>query len=176
MTRPELATARFELWRPQASDLPELFGLTADEQTRRFLGSFAPDMGDSFARLHRNAGSWALHGYGTFMVREAGGDGSIIGNCGVFRSWRGLPGLDDVPEAGWIVRRDWWGQGVAGEVMAAVFAWFDAAHGSQRVACMIEQENTGSERLAARFSFVEYHRKVEEDGKAVVLYERMLPR
>lgn len=172
MSGPFLSTERFELWQPRPGDLSELFALTADDETRRFLGSFTPSMDDSFNRLHRNAGSWALHGYGTFMVRAKGGDGSIVGNCGVFRSWRGLPGLDDVPEAGWIVRRDWWGKGVASEVMAAVFAWFDATHGKQRIACMIDAGNLGSERIAARFGFAEYHRKDDGEGKVVVLYER----
>jgi len=171
MSGPLLTTARFELWRPQVGDLGGIFALTDDDETRRYLGSFTRDMGDSFARLHRNAGSWALHGYGVFMVR-AKGEADIIATCGVFRSWRGLPRLDDVAEAGWIVRRDWWGKGVAGEVMTAAFDWFDAAHGSQRIACMIEDGNAGSERLAARFGFAEYDRNVGEDGKTVVLYER----
>lgn len=175
MTAPVLTTDRFELWRPQLGDLPELYALTADDETRRFLGSFVPSEMDSFNRLHRNAGSWALHGYGTFMVRSKG-EAEIIGNCGVFRSHRGFGPeyrIDDVPEAGWIVRRDWWGKGVAGEVMAVALAWFDAAHGRQRVACMIEEGHAASDKVAQRLGFVRYGTHQGESGPAVVLYERI---
>ncbi len=169
---PLLVTERLELWQPCASDLPDLLALIEDEETRRFLGGRPASMQDVFERLHRNAGSWALHGYGTFLVR-ARGEGRIIGNCGVFRSWRGITGLDDVPEAGWIVHRDWWGKGVAGEVMRAVLAWFDQTHGSQRIGCMIEEGNAASERLAAALGFVEYGRhQPDGEARALVLYER----
>lgn len=166
-----LTTERYELWRPAIGDHESLYELTEAEETRRFLGGLQPDPGDSFARLHRNAGSWALHGYGTFMVRERGAE-QIIANCGVFRSWRGKPGLDDVPEAGWIVHKDHWGKGLAGEVMRAALAWFDAAHGPQRIGCMIEVGNVASERLAAALGFEEYQRETEGEERPLVLYER----
>jgi RimJ/RimL family protein N-acetyltransferase len=175
MTGPVLTSARLALWQPQLEDLPDLFDLTRSEETRRFLGSFVPSEMDAFNRLHRNAGSWALHGYGTFMVRRIGED-RIIGNCGVFRSHRGFGaglGLDDVPEAGWIVHRDCWGQGVAGEAMEAALAWFDAQHGRQRIAAMIEEGHAVSDALAGRLGFVRYGRHVPEGGQAVALYERL---
>lgn len=173
MTAALLTTARFELWQPALRDLPDLYALTLDDETRRFLGSFVPSEMDAFNRLHRNAGSWALHGYGTFMVRPRGQD-RIIANCGVFRSHRGFGhGLNDVAEAGWIVHKDHWGQGVAGEVMAAALAWFDATHGRQRIACMIEEGHAASDALAGKLGFVRYGRHQGETGPALVLYERL---
>ena len=172
MTGPFLVTERLELWQPQSSDLASLFALTEDEETRRFLGGRPASMQDSFERLLRNAGSWALHGYGTFQVRLKG-EAPIVANCGVFRSWRGLPGLDDVVEAGWIVHRDHWGKGIAGEVMQAVMDWFDRSHGHQRVACMIEEGNLASQRLAAALGFVEYGRhEAPDEPRPLVLYQR----
>ncbi|MGH6787856.1 MAG: GNAT family N-acetyltransferase, partial [Novosphingobium sp.] len=105
---PVLTTERFGLWRPAPSDLADLFELTRDEETRRFLGPLEPSEMDSFNRLLRNAGSWSLWGYGVFMVRRKG-EPRIVATCGVFRSHRGFgwsQGLDNVPEAGWIVHRD----------------------------------------------------------------------
>ena len=170
-----LTTARFELWRPQVGDLADLFELTRDDETRRFLGGFVPTEMDSFARLTRNAGSWALWGYGTFMVRRKG-EGRIVANCGVFRSHRGFgaeQGLDNVAEAGWIVHRDAWGQGLASEVMTAAMAWFDQTHGRQRVACMIEEGHGASEAIAAKLGFVRYGRQQPEEGAALGLWERV---
>lgn len=171
---PLLTTERLELWQPALRDLPDLCQLTLAEETRRFLGAFVPSEMDSFNRLHRNAGSWALHGYGTFMVRLKGQD-RIIANCGIFRSHRGFgaaAGLDDVPEAGWIVHQDHWGQGVAREAMEAALAWFDKAHGRQRIACMIEEGHAASDALAGKLGFVRYGQHQAEDGAVLVLYER----
>ena len=173
--KPLLTTARLELWQPQIGDLADLFELTYAEETRRFLGSFLPSEMDSFNRLHRNAGSWALHGYGTFMVRLKG-QGRIAANCGIFRSYRGFGpdlGLDDVPEAGWIVHQDYWGQGIAHEAMAAALAWFDDVHGQQRIACMIEQGHAASDALAGKLGFAEYARYQLEGDKPLVLNERL---
>jgi len=172
---PLLTTARYELWQPRADDLADLFDLTRDEETRRFLGGFVPSEADSFARLLRNAGSWALWGYGTFMVRRRG-EARIVANCGVFRSHRGFgaeQGLDNVPEAGWIVHRDAWGQGLASEVMPAALAWFDATHGRQRTACMIEEGHGASEAIAAKLGFVRYGTQQPDSGAALGLWERI---
>jgi len=174
VSAPVLTTARLELWQPGPGDLADLFDLTFAEETRRFLGQFVPTETDSFARLLRNAGSWSLWGYGTFMVRLKGTD-RIVANCGVFRSHRGFgadQGLDNVPEAGWIVHRDVWGQGVAREVMEAALAWFDQTHGRQRVACMIEEGHAASDRLAFKLGFVPYGRQESPGAAPLILYQR----
>ena len=156
----------------QPPDFAEFHALTLGDEMRRFLGNHTPNEADSFARLMRNAGSWALHGYGSFMVRRRGA-AQIIGNCGIFRSLRGFgKGLDDVPEAGWIIDRDYWRRGYAREAMVAALAWFDQEHGPQRVVCMIEEGNTVSQALAAKLGFTERGRHQPEDGPALVLYVR----
>lgn len=166
-----LVTERLELWQPVASDHADLCAMMESEVTRRFLGTWQPTPADMHARLLRNAGSWALYGYGTFMVRERG-QSTIVGNCGVFHSWRGLgTDFDDQPEAGWIIAADKAGQGYAGEVMQAVLAWFDAGHGPRRTVCMIDPANTASIRLADRFGYVPL-RDTEFGGDPIRLFER----
>jgi RimJ/RimL family protein N-acetyltransferase len=171
-----LTTERLELCQPAPNDLPDLYELTAHADTRRFLGGFEPSESDSFARLLRNAGSWALWGYGTFMVRLKG-DARIVANCGVFRSHRGFGadhGMDNVPEAGWIVHADHWGQGIAGDAMRAALAWFDATHGPQPIVCMIEQGHTVSELLAERLGFSAFgqHEAPNYADAPLALYRR----
>lgn len=168
---PLLKTDRFDLWRPVAGDLSQLCALIDNEETRRYLGPASAEKQPQFDRLMRNAGSWTLYGYGTFMVRPHG-MGDIIATCGVFHSWRGFGadvGMDDVPEAGWIVRHDWWGKGVAREAMEAALAWFDHEHGPKRIACMIEEGNVASQRVAARLGFVAYGTHQSDDGGKSVL-------
>ena len=174
MNAPVLTTERLELWRPQASDRADLLAMMTPAAVREFLGPAEASESDVFARQLRNAGSWALYGYGTFMVRETGGDGTIVGNCGVFRSFRGFgQGMDDVPEAGWILAEPAWGKGYAGEAMAAALAWFDREHGRQRVVCMIEEGHGASMTIAAKLGFIEYARHRPHEGRALVLYERL---
>jgi RimJ/RimL family protein N-acetyltransferase len=172
---PLLTTERFELWRPAATDLDDLVRLIAADETRAFLGPANPAPSAVYERLQRNAGSWALHGYGTFYVRERSGDGQIIANCGVFHSWRGFPEMDDVAEAGWIVRHDWWGKGVAGEVMTAALDWFAAARGPRTVVCMIEEGNARSHRVAQALDFMLCGTQILDDPEPrarVNLYQR----
>ena len=148
-------------------------------ETRRFLGPTDGSMMDTFTRLQRNAGSWALYGYGTFIVRLKGQQG-ILGSCGVFHSWRGFAsgsddkGMNDVPEAGWIINADHWGKGYAREAMDAALAWFDNEHGPQRITCMIEEGHTASQNLAAALGFTPYdhHFPDDDDATQLVLYQR----
>jgi RimJ/RimL family protein N-acetyltransferase len=169
---PFLRTARLELWRPQPTDVPGLVALVASEETRRFLGAQKPGAKPQFDRLLRHAGSWSFYGYGTLFARLPGED-AIVGSCGVFHSWRGFDrGMDDVPEAGWIIHRDHWGEGFAREAMRAILAWFDEAHGPRPVAAMIEDGNIASQKVAATLGFVEYGRQ-EYEGCPLILYERL---
>jgi RimJ/RimL family protein N-acetyltransferase len=57
--------------------------------------------------------------------------------------------------------------------MHAVMPWFDATHGRQRIACMIEQGHIASERLAARLGFTAYAAHQQPEEKPLVLYERL---
>lgn len=174
--KPILATERLELWRPRASDRPLLEAMMAPEPVRRFLGSMVPDPVDMHARLLRNAGSWSLYGYGTFMVRERGGE-AIIGNCGVFHSWRGLGAdFDDKPEAGWILAESHFGKGIAHEAMTAVLAWFDREHGPREVVCIIAPDNLPSTKLARKLGFEQTRlAQLPGTGEQVQLFSRTAP-
>jgi RimJ/RimL family protein N-acetyltransferase len=166
-----LTTERLELHQPQAADLAGVAAIMVPPAVRRFLGNREVSMADEFARFMRNAGSWALYGYGNFIVRERGTP-AVIGICGVFHSWRGFgQGLDDTPEVGWILAEPVWGRGYAGEAATAALAWFDRTHGPRRIACMIEPDNHASLALAARLGFVAYGEQ-DFDGSTVMLLQR----
>ncbi|WP_420381227.1 GNAT family N-acetyltransferase [Novosphingobium sp.] len=166
-----LTTARLELSQPVAADLAGVAAMVAPETVRRFLGNRPVDMAAEYARFARNAGSWALYGYGSFMVRERG-SAPIIGICGVFHSWRGFDqGFDDTPEIGWIIGDTAWGRGYATEAARAALAWFDHMQGPRRIACMIEQDNTPSFAIAARLGFVAYAQQ-DYGGRMLSLLQR----
>ena len=168
---PLLVTERLELWQPKRADEPEMFAIISDPRTGRHLGP-SSDRADHFTRFQRGGGSWFLHGYGSFTVRLKGRP-EVIGNCGVFHSYRGLgEDFDDMPEAGWILTADHVGEGLAGEAMRAALTWFDAEHGPRPVLCMISPENGRSIALAERLGFAPTRRAELPDGEEVQLFAR----
>jgi RimJ/RimL family protein N-acetyltransferase len=171
---PLLVTERLELWRPAKGDREALLAIVSDPETNRFLGR-GHDAADHFQRFGRNAGSWFLYGYGACTVRLRNTT-EIVGNCGVFHTWRGLgEDFDDKPEAGWIIRADQTGQGFAYEAMAASIAWFDREYGPQPIVCMISHDNARSLRLAERLGFRPLRDAVLPDGDGVALLVRRAP-
>ncbi|MBO0750267.1 MAG: GNAT family N-acetyltransferase [Porphyrobacter sp.] len=170
--RPFLTTERLELWQPRASDLKAMHAIVTHPATGRFLGTSAP-LHEHATRFTRGAGSWFLYGYGPLMLRLRG-ETALIGNCGVFHTFRGLgEDFDDNPEAGWIVAADHVGQGLAGEAMRAVLDWFEREHGPRRIVCMIAVGNAASLGLAAKLGFAPTREALLTDGDLVQLLERL---
>lgn len=168
---PLLVTERLELWLPTADDLDPMFAIVSDPLTHRFLGP-APTMADHFMRFTRNAGSWQIYGYGILMIRRRGDD-TLLGNCGIFHSWRGLgDDFDNQPEAGWILSTSASGQGHAEEAMRAIYHWFDATYGPRRTVCMIDPGNAPSLRLAEKLGFSPLRDTTFADGP-IRLFERV---
>lgn len=168
---PLLVTGRLELWLPTRDDMAAMLAIVRDPRTGRYLGA-ASDEADHFTRFCRNSGSWLLYGYGSFIVRRRG-QAEVIGNCGIFHSYRGLGAdFDDSPEAGWILRHDVAGQGFAREAMEAALGWFAAEHGPARIVCMITPDNAPSLRLAERLGFHALRDTLLPDGDEVRLLAR----
>jgi len=164
-----LSTERLDLWQPAARDHAALIELLGDEEVRRHLAVQPSDPVAEFNRLCRNAGSWALFGYGTFVCRARGTD-TVLGICGVFHSWRGFAhGLDDTPEIGWIFARRTWGKGIASEAARAALGWFDTAYPGRRVSCMINETNHASLAIAAKLGFQRYAEHPEDDVTLILL-------
>jgi RimJ/RimL family protein N-acetyltransferase len=169
--KPFLTTERLELWQPRAGDLHAMHAIVTHPSTGRHLGPQA-QLHEHATRFTRNAGSWFLYRYGALMLRPRG-QGQVIGNCGVFHTFRGLgEDFDDHPEAGWIVAAEHEGQGLASEAMRAVLAWFDREHGPRRIVCMISPGNAPSLALAAKLGFIAVREADLPDGARVSLFER----
>lgn len=173
---PKITTERLALRLPGPEDYLLLRDLVADPEVHRFLGPRPQDpTTDMFSRAMRAAGSWQLYGYGLFLAFERS-SGAFVGQLGMFRSMRGFgKGMDDVAEAGWIVAREHWGKGYAHEAMDASLEWFDRTQGIGRIACMIEQDNAASMKLANKLGFRRYDEHRLDDGVLVDLFERVSP-
>jgi RimJ/RimL family protein N-acetyltransferase len=75
-------------------------------------------------------------------------DGLVIGKAG---AWQ-------LPEVGFILHPDHWGQGLAGEAMVAVIAALEAEFPAMELTAEVDPRNAASLRLLARLGFHETHR------------------
>jgi RimJ/RimL family protein N-acetyltransferase len=153
---PALETARLRLRAFRADDFEALAALWRDPaMTRHILGRPATDE-ESWLRLLRYAGHWALQGFGIWAVEEKS-SGRYVGELGFgdFRRELDAP-LAHPVEGAWVIATAAQGRGYAREAMTAALAWLDAHRPPEfRISALIAPENAASLRLAARLGFVE---------------------
>ncbi len=133
------------------ADFADMAALWGDARVTVFLGGAAFSEEDSWARLLRYAGSWALLGYGFWCVRRRD-NGEYVGDIGFLEAKRtGVSGFDGDPEIGWSLTIAAQGQGFASEAVRGALGWGAARFG--RTVAMIDPRNTASEAVAQRCGF-----------------------
>ncbi len=150
---PTLETERLRLRPYRLADLEPLASMWGDPEHVRFIGARVRPPSEVFTSLQRQFGCWYLVGYG-FWVLESREDGSVVGEAGFLPGMRAMdPSADDMPEAGWSIRKDLWGRGIATEALQACLAWSDASLPFDRTACIIEHGHDASVRVAEKCGF-----------------------
>lgn len=152
-TAPALATERLALRPHKQADFDDCAALWADAEVTRFIGGRPSTREESWARVLRYAGLWALLGFGYWVVRERQ-TGRFVGEVGLadFRR-QTTPPLDGVPEVGWALAPWAQGRGFATEAVRAALAWGDANLAAPRTVCMIDPGNEASVRVAEKCGF-----------------------
>ena len=166
----EIETERLTLRPPQLEDFASLCVLRRDPDAMRHIGGpQSPE--DVWARLLRYAGTWALFGYGFWILRERH-SGEFIGELGFINGRRTIkPDFGDRIELGYMLLPRMQRRGYAREAAQAVIAWSERMLGPRELVCMIDPQNQPSLRLAAVLGFEEYAR-VEYKGEPVILLAR----
>lgn len=169
MIAPTIETERFVLSAHTAEDLDALHGMWSDEAVVRFIGGHRSTRQESWARLLRYAGHWALLGFGFWAVRDRD-SGRFMGEVGIARFER--DGLDvafgEHPEAGWALAPWAQGKGIATEALRAAIAWrFE----NTTLTCLIDSPNVGSIRVAKKCGFRRYA-TASLNGSEVQLFKR----
>jgi RimJ/RimL family protein N-acetyltransferase len=142
-----------------------------DEETTRHIGGRPSTPEESWSRLLRTAGHWALLNYGFWALRHRE-SGRFVGEFGFKQFRRSLdPALETLPEAGWVLAPWARGQGFASEATAAILAWADAEAGWTETLCMIDPGNAASLRIATSRGYIEHSRAIYHD-KPVILLRR----
>ena len=141
-----LTTDRLTLRRVRPSDLDALHGIFRLPEAMRYWSTPAhADIAETGAWLDRWLSAGPDRGSDDFIIER---DGRVIGKAG---AWR-------LPEVGFMLHPDDWGQGYASEAMRAVIAHLLATHQVPRLTAEADPRNTASLNLLARLGFTETHR------------------
>jgi len=135
VTVPILETERLILRGHGVDDFTPCSAMWADPRVPRHLRDKPFTAEETWSRLLRYVGHWAVLGFGYWVVAEKE-TGGFVGEVGFADYKREIePPLEGTPEIGWVFACQAHGKGYATEVRAAT-AWGDAHFGTARTACI----------------------------------------
>lgn len=138
---PVLVTERLRLRRPGPGDLAAFHAFLGDARAMRYWSTPAhASLDQSRAFLDRTLEAAAAGLSDEFVIER---DGRVIGKAG---AWR-------LPELGYILHPDHWGQGLAREALGAVIDHLFAAHALPALTAEVDPRNTASLRLLHGLGF-----------------------
>jgi len=151
---PIIETARLRLRGQRLSDLDPLAEIWGKPETVRYIGGKVRSRSDLWQQLMRSIGSWALLGFGYWII-EARETGDCIGELGFMEGLREItPSYSGTPEAGWVIGPKYWKKGYATEALSAALAWRDAELPMDKTVCIIEPDHATSIHIAGKFGFI----------------------
>ena len=174
---PVLETERLRLRGHRIGDLADCAAMWADPEVIRYTTRKPLTEEESWTRLLRYVGHWALMGFGYWVVEEKA-TGRFAGEIGFADFKRDIePSLKGVPEIGWALASQAHGKGYATEAVRAAVAWGDANFGVARTACLIDPENLASVRVAEKCGYRELQRTAYKE-RPILMFgrERMVAR
>ena len=140
-----LETERLTLRRLDESDFDALAAILQDPQAMyAYEHAFSDEEVQQW--LDRQLERYARYGFGLWGVIEKS-TGQFIGQCGV--TMQDVNGRE-VPEIGYLFRRDKWRQGFAAEAAAACKRYAFTTLGFSEVWSIIRENNLPSQRVALR--------------------------
>src|SRR5579863_8788293 len=152
---PVLETERLRLRGHRIGDLEGCAAMWADPEVIRYTTRKPLSEEESWTRLLRYVGHWAVMGFG-YWVAEEKATGKFAGEVGFADYKRDVePSLKGVPEIGWVLASHAHGRGYATEAVRAAVAWGDANFRAVRTACLIDPENLASLRVAEKCGYRE---------------------
>ena len=168
---PVLTTERLILRETRLEDFEPSVALWSDEAVVRHITGVPSGRSDSWGRMIRFPGLWALLGYGYWSVTERE-TGRFVGQAGLADFKRDMtPCIEGVPEAGYVFSPACHGKGYATEAMTAVMKWADDVLKAERSCAIINPDNHASIRVAQKLGF-DRSEATEFAGKPATLFWR----
>ncbi|MEQ8557777.1 MAG: GNAT family N-acetyltransferase [Henriciella sp.] len=169
---PVLLTGRLKLRGVEASDFDRLVAHWSHPETIRFIGGAARPPDQVWARnVLGSRGLWPLLGYGYWLAEDRK-TGDYVGEVGFADFHRNTePAFWGVPECGWVISPDRFGQGYASEAVGAIHDWLDAELSVPKSVCIIDKDNHASIRIAEKFGYKQ-NGTVRMNGEDICFFER----
>lgn len=165
-----METTRLLLRPHRLSDFPALHAMWTDPAIYRHITGKPSTPEESWTRLLRYAGHWALMEYGYWAVEEKSSR-RFIGEMGFADYHRDIePHFGETPELGWVLASQEHGKGYATEALRAIIAWGDANLRHPRTACMIAPENAASLHVATKIGYIETCRAAYKGEPSIIFH------
>lgn len=170
---PVLETERLILRPHRAQDFDAVAQLWADPEVVRFISGTPASREESWARLLRYIGHWQALGFGYWAVTLRG-SGAFAGEVGFADFRRDMqPGLNGVPEAGWVLSPEVHGQGIATEAVARIHQWAEQATDWAGTVCIFDPAHAVSQKVARRLGYQRRGEAVYKGAPALVMERRI---
>jgi RimJ/RimL family protein N-acetyltransferase len=167
---PTLETARLRLRAHRLEDFEPILAMVGDSDTMRHI-SGAQSREEAWRRLLCGPGLWQMLGYGYWVV-ERREDGLVLGQAGLADFKRDMePGIESLPELGYVFAAHAQGQGYAREAVAAVLDWADETLRPEQMVAIIDAANAPSIRLAKQAGF-SIREEATYKGEPILLFRR----
>jgi RimJ/RimL family protein N-acetyltransferase len=167
---PIIETERLRMRGHTEADLDASAAMWADPEVVRFIGGKPSTREESWHRLMRYPGHWALMGFGFWLLEEKA-TGRFAGEAGFADFKRQLEPRFECPEHGWALASWARGQGFASEAIAAQLVWAEDHFGRVAFGCMINPGNEPSIKVAEKHGYKEFVRATYK-GEPTILFRR----
>ncbi|MBL8537787.1 MAG: GNAT family N-acetyltransferase [Hyphomonadaceae bacterium] len=164
---PVLETERLRLRGHTLADFEPCAAMWADEGVVRFISGKPSSREESWGRILRYPGMWALLGFG-FWAFEEKETGRFVGEGGFGDFQRDITPPITAPEQGWALAPWAHAKGYATEAMRAATAWGETHFGRRDFMCIISPENTPSIRVAEKLGYREIARTTYKDAPTLM--------
>jgi RimJ/RimL family protein N-acetyltransferase len=165
---PIIETERLRLRGHALADFEAVAAMWAEPAVVRFISGKPSTREESWARLLRYPGHWALLGYGFWLIEEKA-TGAFVGEGGFGAFKRDIDPPFEAPEQGWALTPSMHGRGYAYEAVSAMTRWGETHFTRRDFVCMISPGNAPSLRLAQRLGYREFARTTYKGNPTVLL-------
>lgn len=165
---PVLETERLRLRGHEMRDFDASAAMWAEPGVVRFISGKPSTREESWGRMLRYQGHWALLGHGYWLIEEKA-SGRYVGEGGFGSFKREVEPAFDAPEQGWALAPRAHGQGFAREAVGAMLDWGETHFARTDFICMIAPENAPSLKLAHKFGYSEYARATYKGELSILL-------
>ena len=163
-----LETERLIMRLPERADFDEFAAMWADPEMLKNLPFDSQTRAECWPRFLRNAGSWTILGYGSWLVFEKTGE--FVGVAGFFDAARGLgEDFDGCREAGWVFTPAASGKCIATEAMNAALGWMDCQDFGNQTVCMMGADHIASIRVAEKCGYTLLRKAQDEHGDITLM-------